>query len=98
MNQKNTKTAKKNIIELWESCRGLVLPATSFILVAVMAVCLLVNSGIAERIAKYSEGIYIVTAIWFAVIAFRSCKYLRGKSDCTVVSTRGAHISNTKGE
>ena len=91
------KTKKLNTTKLWKVCREMSLFGISVALVAVMTICLLVNSGIAQKVAEHSEGIYIVSAIWFAIVAFCSCKYLRrGKNDAgvtTIVSTGGKHYA-----
>lgn len=89
-----TMKTEKNATEVWKSCRGLVLSLISSVLVVLMSICLLVNYGIAQSIAEHSEGVYIVTAIWFAVVAFCSCKSLRGDiGDVKLVSTNGKRVA-----
>lgn len=93
MNTTNLKTTTKKVPELLKSCRGVLLSIISSVLVITMAICLLVNYGIAQKIAEHSEGVYIVTAIWFAIVAFCSCKYLRGDSgNVKLVSTTGKRV------
>ena len=90
------KTMKLDVKQLWEACRGVLLSIVSLALVAVMAICLMVDCGMAQKLAEHSEGIYIVTAVWFAIVAFCSCKQLRGgKPDVKLISTGGKHSAKT---
>ena len=57
-------------------CRALLFTA-SIVLICMMIISLLVNSGIADMIAKNSETVYIVNAIWFAVISFVNYKCIK---------------------
>lgn len=57
-------------------CRALLFTA-SIVLICMMVISLLVNSGIADKIAEHSETVYIVNAIWFAVISFVNYKCIK---------------------
>ena len=69
-------TMKLKIAELWKKYNWVLLSTVSTALVASMIISLLVNSGIAQKLAEYSDVVYIVNTMWFAVIAFVSCKRL----------------------
>ena len=73
------------------ACCRMLLSALSALLLCMMVISLLVNSGIAQRVAEYSETVYIANAVWFAVVAFVSCKCLREHSNnaATSKSTTG---------
>lgn len=79
------KTTKLNINlkTVWKSCRWTILALLSMVFICGMCICLMVNSGIAQKLAEHSELIYIANAIWFALVAFCSCKiqYLNSKRE-----------------
>ena len=80
----------------WKLCRKVALTASSATLVAMMVVSILVNSGIAEFIAKQSDAVYITNAVWFAVIAFISCKRLRDNTKETTAKATGKYAKKEK--
>lgn len=90
-------TMKLKIADLWKKYNWTLLFAVSIILVASMIIGLLVNSGIAQKLAEYADAIYIVNALWFAVIAFVSCKRLR-EDKPVETPARGKYTKKTKGD
>ena len=89
------KSMKMNT-NFWKLCRKASLTAVSALLVGMMVVSLLVNSGIAQLIAEQSDAVYITNAIWFAVIAFISCKRLRDNTKETTAKATGKYAKKEK--
>ena len=79
------KTMKLKVVRAWNDYREIVAYVISAVLVAVMVICLMVNSGVAQRLAEYSDVIYVITAVWFAIIAVK-------RNGVVFISTGGKHI------
>lgn len=95
------KTMKLNVNlkNVWKSCRWTVLALISILFVCGMCICLMVNSGIAQKLAEHSEIVYIANAVWFAVVAFCSCKiqYLNSKRETKAKTVASGKYSKKEG-